>query len=204
MIWSHFNKLNVINNLVGHRVTLCPLHMSYSSKWVALRQYSAAHLRPWEPLWVLDTNTSADFERRLRFLNQRAREGSEFSYLITHNNSDALIGGLTISNIRKGSVQTASVGYWLGLPYLRNGYMTEAVVTIARHCFTEIGLNRLEAACVDVNKPSIKVLMNAGFSKEGFARAYRCINGKWRDHLLFGMVAGDPLPSGVDIARGRK
>jgi ribosomal-protein-alanine N-acetyltransferase len=65
------------------------------------------------------------------------------------------------------------------------------VRAIAPFAFQRLGLHRLEAACIPDNTPSRELLLKSGFRLEGEARAYLKINGVWRDHLLFGMLAGD-------------
>ena len=40
---------------------------------------------------------------------------------------DALVGGLTLANIRRGVAQAGSLGYWIGEPFARRGLMTGAV-----------------------------------------------------------------------------
>ena len=52
--------------------------------------------------------------------------------------------------------------------------------------------NRLEAACLPRNTASIRLLEKVGFSREGYARKYLCIDGRWQDHVLYGLVRDDP------------
>ncbi len=72
--------------------------------------------------------------------------------------------------------------------------MTDALKGIVAYAFDELGLHRLEAACLPTNIPSQRLLRRTGFTEEGFARAYLKINGRWEDHLLFAMVSTDPRP----------
>ena len=60
--------------------------------------------------------------------------------------------------------------------------------------FGDLGLHRLEAACLPENHASQRVLEKCGFQKEGYARSYLKINGRWADHVLFGLVDSDPRP----------
>ena len=69
--------------------------------------------------------------------------------------------------------------------------MSEAVRAVSNFCFDQLGLNRVEAACLVNNDPSARVLENCDFSREGLARNYLKINGQWRDHLLFALLKGD-------------
>ena len=45
--------------------------------------------------------------------------------------TDTLLGGITLSNVRRGSAQTASLGYWMGAPYAGRGHMRDAVENVA-------------------------------------------------------------------------
>ena len=69
--------------------------------------------------------------------------------------------------------------------------MTEALNAVIRFSFNGLGLHRLEAACLPGNAASQALLLKCGFSQQGYARQYLCINGKWQDHLLFDLLRGD-------------
>jgi ribosomal-protein-alanine N-acetyltransferase len=102
-----------------------------------------------------------------------------------------LVGGLNISNVRRGVAQAASVGYWIGLPFVGRGLMTDATEAAVRFAFGTLGLNRLEAACLPSNMASARVLEKTGFAKEGRARRYLKINDEWQDHDLYAMLQDD-------------
>ena len=86
----------------------------------------------------------------------------------------------------------ASLGYWIGAPFVRRGHTTAAVSAVTRFCFERLGLHRVEAACIPTNEASRGVLLKCGFKQEGMARAYLRINGVWRDHILFGLLSSAP------------
>jgi ribosomal-protein-alanine N-acetyltransferase len=105
------------------------------------------------------------------------------------------LGGLTLANIRRGVAQAGSLGYWMGLSFVRHGYMTAAVRAVLPFAFASLRLHRVEAACIPTNAASIRLLEKTGFVREGYAREYLCINGVWQDHLLFARLkdaAKDP------------
>ena len=104
------------------------------------------------------------------------------------NDRSTSTGGVTLSNVRRGVAQAATLGYWVGEPHARMGYISRAVRTVTRFCFDRLRLHRIEAACLPSNVPSRDLLLKVGFSLEGKAVAYLKINGAWRDHLLFGLV----------------
>lgn len=172
----------------GQRVRLRPPRMSDFPAWSALRARSQAFLQPWEPTWPADDLTRAAFRRRLGVYARDLELGHGFPFFVFREADDALVGGLTLSNVRRGIAQTVTMGYWIGQPFARRGYTLDAVRAANRFAFTRLGLHRVEAACLPSNEPSRNLLLKAGFTLEGKARAYLKINGAWRDHLLFGLV----------------
>jgi ribosomal-protein-alanine N-acetyltransferase len=159
--------------------------------WAELRAASRDHLIPWEPLWPRDELTRSAFRRRIRHYQREQREDLGYAFLVMRDRDDRLLGGMTLSNIRRGVTQAASLGYWLGLSHVRQGYMTEAVRAVIPFAFHELRLHRLEAACMPTNSGSIRVLERCGFEREGYARRYLRINGEWEDHILFARIADD-------------
>ncbi len=117
-----------------------------------------------------------------------------YSFLVFRKHDEALIGGLTIANIRRGVAQAGSLGYWMGEPFARQGHMTAAVRAVAPFAFSALGLHRLEAACIPTNTASMRLLEKCGFAREGLARQYLCINGIWQDHVLYARLRDDPAP----------
>ena len=175
-------------SIAGDTVTLRTPQMTDFGEWAAVREGSRDVLTPWEPIWPADDLTRGAFRRRLRRYAEDLRTDQGYAFLIFRRQDEALVGGLTLANIRRGVAQAGSLGYWMGLPFVRNGYMTAAVRAIIPFAFGTLRLHRLEAACIPENAPSRALLAKAGFTEEGFARAYLKINGAWRDHVLFGLT----------------
>jgi len=173
----------------GDLVSLRPPRARDYDEWAALRGRSKPFLQPWEPTWPADDLSKASFRRRLSAYAREIDLGAAFPFFVFRAEDDALVGGVTLSNVRRGVAQMATVGYWAGQPFARRGYTLAAVRQLSRFAFGALGLHRLEAACVPENEGSHRLLLKAGFSLEGRAPAYLKINGDWRDHLLFGMVA---------------
>jgi len=183
----------------GSRVYLRPGRLSDWRAWSRLREQSRAFLTPWEPTWPDDALTRRAFRRRLKQSAQEWEQGLTYSFLIFRIEDDALLGGITLSNVRRGVAQTSSLGYWIGETYARKGYMAEALRIVIDYSFNHLGLHRLEAACLPSNVASQGLLIKCGFSQQGYARQYLRINGKWQDHLLF-----DTLKSDHDPVRSRR
>ena len=81
--------------------------------WAALREESRTFLTPWEPLWPADDLTKSGFRRRLRRYARDRKEGRSLSFLLFRAKSDQMLGGVTLSNIRRGVSQSATIGYWM-------------------------------------------------------------------------------------------
>ena len=176
--------------LEGDGVVLRPPRASDYVAWSDLRRRSRTFLQPWEPAWPADDLSRAAYRRRLMAYQRDMDLGSGFSFLVLRADDQELVGGITLSNIRRGVAQMGTVGYWIGEPYARSGHTLAATRAVCGFALGRMGLHRLEAACLPENEPSRRLLLKAGFELEGRASAYLKINGDWRDHLLFGMVAG--------------
>jgi len=178
--------------LDGDLVRLRPHRSSDFAEWERLRAGSRQFLQPWEPTWPVDDLTRAAWRRRLAAYSQDLERGVAFPFLVFRQSDEAMVGGITVSNVRRGVAQMAQIGYWVGEPFSRRGYTLAAVRTVTRFCFERLRLHRVEAACIPTNEASRGVLLKAGFRQEGLARAYLRINGIWRDHLLFGLISPAP------------
>lgn len=177
----------------GEGVVLRMPHMSDFAAWSSLREQSRAFLTPWEPIWPPYDLTRGSFRRRIRRYQRDVREDSAYPFLVFRAGDRVLLGGLSLSNIRRGVTQTASLGYWMGAPYAGKGHMSAAVRALLPFAHGALGLRRIEAACLPSNTPSIRLLERAGFRREGYGRQYLCINGSWQDHLLYARLATDPV-----------
>jgi ribosomal-protein-alanine N-acetyltransferase len=175
--------------LTGAGVRLRPPKSGDYAEWSALRQVSRAFLQPWEPTWAEDDVTRAAFRRRLASYQRDLDLGTAFPFFVFRESDGALVGGITLSNVRRGVAQMGSIGYWIGLPHARRGHTLAAVNAVTRFSFEQLGLHRVEAACLPANEASATLLLKAGFEEEGFAKSYLKIDGDWRDHRLFGLLS---------------
>lgn len=178
-------------SIAGQGVRLRTPQMSDYAEWADLRERSRAFLTPWEPVWPRDDLTRTAFRRRLRRYAQDIREDQAYPFFVFRVPDDRLLGGITLSNVRRGVAQTCSLGYWMGAAHAGKGYMTAAVRAVVPFVFETLCLHRLEAACLPHNMASIRLLERVGFQREGLARRYLCINGLWQDHLLYALLRDD-------------
>jgi len=179
----------------GDGVYLRYPRMSDYGQWASLRGESRAFLSPWEPQWARDELTKGAFRRRLKRYAQEARGDTAYAFFVFHSQDDVLLGGCTLSNVRRGVTQCCALGYWIGERFSRQGYMFDAIRALVPFIFSTLGLHRIEAACLPSNDASKSLLTKLGFRQEGVARRYLQINGEWQDHLLFALLA-DEAPVG--------
>jgi len=158
--------------------------------WRNLRRDSRDFLKPFEPRWSEADLTRRVFMARLKRGRKEAAQGTDFNFLIflTDGRKEVLVGGLTLSNIRRRAAQHVTLGYWMGEKYAGRGLMSEAVSLVLRFVFNTLGLHRIHAAFLPNNLASRRVLEKNGFREEGYAENYLQIDGRWADHVMFGLT----------------
>ena len=184
--------------LNGQGVLLRPPRPADYVAWASLREESRDYLQPWEPAWAEDDLTRAAYRRRLGVYAREMEQGTAWPLFVFDQADEALLGAITLSNIRRGVAETGTLGYWIGRPFAGRGHTTAAVRGVVGFAFDRVKLHRLEAACLPTNLASRRVLEKSGFRNEGRARAYLKINGEWADHLLFGLVEDEFDRTGRD------
>ena len=97
--------------LQGQTVTLRYPQMSDYPQWAALRGNSRAFLSPWEPTWAADELTRTAFRRRLRRYQREIRNDVAYPFFVFRKADGVLMGGCTLTNVRRGVTQSAAIGY---------------------------------------------------------------------------------------------
>ena len=112
---------------------------------------------------------------------------TDYPLSIYEKQKKEVIGGIGLHNIDKNN-QRAEVGYWLGRKYWRQGYISEALGMILNFGFRRLKLRKIWAGVYHPNIPSQKLLMKAGFAKEGLLRKHTLKSSKEYDNVMFGML----------------
>ena len=175
----------------GENVYLRYPRIADYAAWSRLRALSRQFLTPWEPVWADDELSRGAFRRRIKRYHKETRLDSAYVFFVLRKSDHALLGGCTLSNVRRGVTQGCTLGYWIGQPHANQGHMTDALKVLLPFIFRTLGLHRIEAACLTANTASQALLARAGFRQEGLARRYLLINGVWSDHLLFALLADE-------------
>jgi ribosomal-protein-alanine N-acetyltransferase len=158
------------------------------AEWTELRGRSRAFLTPWEPTWPEDELSKTAFRYKVRRYLQDIEDDRAYPFFVFRVSDTRLVGGVTLSQVRRGAAMSATLGYWVGEPYQRRGHTSAAVRAVLRFAFEDLHLHRIEAACQPDNIASQRVLEKNGSQLEGRAQAYLKINGAWRDHLLYARI----------------
>ncbi|MEM7238345.1 MAG: GNAT family protein [Pseudomonadota bacterium] len=188
-IFARRGKENV--EIGTDRLILRPPKLEDHAGWAQLRRDSRPFLTPWEPLWARDHLTQRAFRNRVAWAERSIRNEEAWPLFLVREEDGAVLGGLTLSNVRRQPAQAATLGYWIGEPYARHGYMTEALSALRDYAFGALDLSRLEAACLAENTASRRLLERCQFKYEGVAQAYLQINGRWRNHVLYAALRPD-------------
>ena len=168
-----------------------------AGEWCRVRLANEAWLTPWEPSssvpWAL-RHTPAAYRAMHRAVARRARIGTSIPFLIRVDGR--LAGQVTIDNVVRGALRAGYLGYWIDREVAGRGMASLAVALVCDHAFTQVGLHRLQADIRPENGPSQRLVERLGFQREGLLRRYLDIDGDWRDHLAYALLAED-LPGTV-------
>jgi [ribosomal protein S5]-alanine N-acetyltransferase len=172
-------------------------------EWSRIRLANEDWLRPWEPSGSLTweaRHTPAAYRAMRRVLGQRARMGTSLPFAIRVEGR--LAGQVTIDNVVRGALRSGYLGYWIDRSVAGRGMASLAVALVCDHAFGPVGLHRVQADIRPENLPSQRLVERLGFRQEGLLRRYLDIDGDWRDHLSYALLAED-LPAGV-LSRWRE
>lgn len=137
--------------------------------------------------WAAPPATPEQFEDYL----ERCRRPNFVGLLACRRDDARIVGVFNLSEIVRGGFQSCYMGYFVGAPYQRRGYMTDALGLVLAHAFETLRLHRVEANIQPDNHASLALVRRAGFTREGFSRRYLKIAGRWRDHERYALLAED-------------
>jgi ribosomal-protein-alanine N-acetyltransferase len=165
------------------RVYLRAPARSDADEFIELMRASRAFHRPW-------ATAPADEERFAAYLADARRP--DFEAMLACRRADhAIIGFFNLSQIARGLLQSAYLGYAVGKPFAGQGYMREGIELVLRHAFMTLRLHRVEANIQPGNLASIALARGAGFRREGFSPRYLKIGGRWRDHERWAILSDE-------------
>ena len=165
------------------RVYVRPPRQSDEFEFISLMRDSRSFHKPW-------ASAPTDSARFASYLADSARSDFE-AFLVCRIADDQLLGFFNVSQIARGSLQSAYLGYAAAHKFARQGYMREGMELVLRAAFLDLRLHRLEANIQPGNEASIALARGAGFQREGYSPRYLKIGGRWRDHERWALLADD-------------
>lgn len=174
---------------IGRRVYLRYPQPRDRESFVAIRRASREYLEPWEP------RAPAGFDAfghdQFEWVYRSRRRPEQERMFVFELAGRGLVGQVSLGAITRGPLQSAYMGYWVGVDTAGKGYMTEAIGLMLRHAFERLGLHRVEANIQPHNEASKKVAARNGFRLEGFSPRYLQIAGRWADHERWAITVED-------------
>ncbi len=163
------------------RVYLRAPTRSDEEEFTSLMRASRAFHRPW-------ASAPTDRERFTAYLVDARRIDFE-AFLVCRSSDEAILGFFNLSQITRGPLQNAYLGYAAAKQFAGQGYMRRGIQLVLRVAFQELRLHRVEANIQPGNRASIALARGAGFQREGFSPRYLKISGRWRDHERWALLA---------------
>ena len=190
--------------LTAGAITLRPPRLLDARAWSEVRLRNEAWLAKWEPSSSLrwsERNSVGAWPQLNGALKRAARAGTMAPFVILYGEEFA--GQINVSNIVHGAQRGCTIGYWVDSALAGRGITPAALALLIDHCFTEIGLHRVEIDIRPENGPSLRVVEKLGLRREGYYERYLDIDGDWRDHVAFAVtveeLAGRRLLSRVSV-----
>jgi ribosomal-protein-alanine N-acetyltransferase len=185
--------------LADDRVGVRPIRFRDAMAWSEVRARNLDWLAPWEATapggpGLAEASAVSAFPAMVRNLRRHARAGGALPFVVIVD--DALVGQVTVAGILRGALNGGHVGYWVDRQVAGRGVIPTALALVADHCFTVAGLHRLEANVRPENAASRRVVEKLGFRDEGLRRRFLYIDGDYRDHVSYALMADD-VPEGV-------
>lgn len=191
------------SRLYGRRVVLRSLTAGDFEAFSEVRRRNGRWLTDWEPL---RPSASADpalnqeaFSRRCELRDRERGAGNAYTFGIFVDS--VLCGEINLNGVARGSMQSATIGYWIDRAKAGHGYVPEAVVVLSRYAFEQLRLHRLEICIIPRNENSLRVVEKLAWRHEGRAERFLEINGTWEDHDRFGFTAEEWEARAAELSR---
>lgn len=146
------------------------------------------HLQAWEPARDESFYTLDHWRLRLRDGYSQFFDGSALQLVALDSKGERVLATCNFTHIVMGMFKACHLGYAVDKAHEGQGLMQEVVAAAIEHLFRELGLHRIMASYMPANERSGALLARLGFEREGYARDYLMINGRWEDHVLTALI----------------
>ncbi|QTF08133.1 ribosomal protein S5-alanine N-acetyltransferase [Brenneria izadpanahii] len=192
--------------MFGYRSTSSKVHLKTErmvvrlaherDAWRLAEYYSENRdfLKPWEPIRDISHCYPSGWQSRLSMICDMHKQGNAYYFLLLDPNENEVWGVANFSNVLRGAFHACYLGYSLGQKWQGQGLMFEALQPAIRYMQRQQNMHRIMANYMPHNHRSGSLLARLGFEREGYAKDYLLINGKWQDHVLTALTNNDWKP----------
>lgn len=170
------------------RLTLAVLDPDQAPLESAFYKRNQRHLAPWSPIRTTDYFSTEQIRRRLEIQASAFEAGLAVHMALLTPDGEQMIGACNFSGIIRGAFQACYLGYHIDEAHQGKGLMQEALEAAIAYMFETQNLHRIMANYIPGNERSARLLERLGFEREGYAKAYLNIAGRWQDHVLTARV----------------
>jgi len=170
------------------RLTLAVLDPDQAPLESAFYQRNQRHLAQWSPIRTTDYFSTEQIRRRLEIQASAFEAGLAVHMALLTPDGAQMIGACNFSGIIRGAFQACYLGYHIDEAHQGKGLMQEALEAAIAYMFETQNLHRIMANYIPGNERSARLLQRLGFEREGYAKAYLNIAGRWQDHVLTARV----------------
>ena len=107
----------------------------------------------------------------------------------TENSAGGLIG--VVGLMVEPEQEIAELGYWVGKPYWKNGYCSEAARAVLGFGFEQLELRRIHARYFAGNSASGRVMLKIGMTHEGTLRQHVKRDDVVHDLVAYGILRNE-------------
>lgn len=149
------------------------------------------HLKPWEPTRNDDYFSNYGWQKILSRYNESYQQGRTANFSVLNLAENEVIAIANFSAIAHGATKSCNLGYSIAQKYQGQGLMYEILNKVIPYVMQTYDLHRINASHLPHNERSANLLKRLGFEKEGYAREFLKIDGKWQDHVLNAYIRPD-------------
>lgn len=170
------------------RLTLAVLDPDQASLESDFYRRNQRHLARWSPIRPADYHSTERVRPRLEIQASAFAAGLAVHFALLNPDKDQMIGACNFSGITRGAFQACYLGYHIDAEHQGQGLMQEALEAAISYMFDVQQLHRIMANYIPGNERSARLLERLGFEREGYAKAYLSIAGRWQDHVLTALI----------------
>lgn len=150
------------------------------------------HLAPFEPVRNDEFHSAEAWKRRIISSFSNFKCGVALNLVALSLDRKEMLAGCNFTGIAMGPFRAAYLGYSVAQKCEGSGLMFEVLSAGIKYVFEEMKLHRVMANHIPENVRSARLLNRLGFEREGYAKSYLKINGRWQDHVLNSLINPDP------------